>query len=95
MSSAVSGDWRTTARSLLRLLPAILITLLAFWLLTRVISWNQFLAALGSIPLGTLALVVLIYLVSMVVRGLSWQSLLAAEGTCRSGGIDAQRGIFI
>lgn len=76
MSSAVSGDWRTTARSLLRLLPAILITLLAFWLLTRVISWNQFLAALGSIPLGTLALVVLIYLVSMVVRGLSWQLLL-------------------
>ena len=76
MSSTVSRDWRTTARSLLRWLPAVLITLLAFWLLTRVIRWDQFLVALGLVPLGTLALVVLIYLVSMVFRGLAWQFLL-------------------
>ena len=96
MSSAVSGDWRSTARSSAALAAGCaVITLLAFWLLARVIDWNEFLAALGSIPLGILALVVLIYLVSMVVRALAWQFLLQRKVTCRSGGIDAQRRLFL
>lgn len=76
MSSALSDDRRTTARSLVRWLPGVLITVLAFWLLAREIEWNVFLTALTSVPLGILLLTIVIYLISMVARAIAWQFLL-------------------
>lgn len=76
MSSALSNDRRFTARSLLRWLPAVFITVLAFWLLAREIEWDVFLASLTSVPLGILLLTVVIYLISMVARAVAWQFLL-------------------
>jgi uncharacterized membrane protein YbhN (UPF0104 family) len=70
------GGWRGQTRAWLRFLPGILITLLAFWFLARAIDWGQFLATLASIPLWILGLNVVIYLISMVARALSWQALL-------------------
>lgn len=76
MSSAVTRDWRSTARSLLRWIPGLVVTLLAFWLLARAVRWDEFLAALNAVPLGILALSVVIYLVGLFLRGLAWQFLL-------------------
>lgn len=83
MSSVVSRNWRSTARSLLRSslrwLPGVLVTILAIWLLARAINWGEFLASLAKVPLGVLLLTVIIYLVSMVVRALAWQFLLQRQ----------------
>lgn len=79
MSSVASRDWRTTARSVLRWLPAVIVTLLAFWLLARNIEWSAFLAALASVPPGILLLIVVLYLVTMVLRALAWQFLLKRQ----------------
>lgn len=81
MSSAVSKDWRFVARSLFRWLPGLLTTSLAFYFLTRMVDWREFFHALVSIPISTIILSVLIYLVSMVVRALAWQFLLQRRVT--------------
>ncbi len=75
-TTASSRDWRTTLRSLLRWLPGLIVTLLAFWLLARNVDWREFLATLSSMPVSILALAVAIYLVSMVVRAMGWRTLL-------------------
>ncbi len=76
MSSALSGERRSMARSLLNWLPAVLITALAFWLLAREVEWDVFLSSLTSIPLGILLLTVVIYLFTMLTRAIAWQYLL-------------------
>lgn len=76
MSSALSGERRSMARSLLRWLPAVIITALAFWLLAREVEWDVFLSGLTSIPLSILLLTVVIYLFTMVMRAIAWQYLL-------------------
>lgn len=83
MSSVQARDWRVTARSALRWLPGVLVTLLAFFLLARQIEWNTFLASLASVPPGILLLSSLIYLVGMVLRGLAWQYLLQRKVLAR------------
>ncbi|RPJ44951.1 MAG: hypothetical protein EHM21_09770, partial [Chloroflexi bacterium] len=83
MSSVVTKSWRSSARSLLRTslrwLPGVLITLLAIWLLARVINWPDFLASLRQMPVGLLFLTVCIYLVSMIARAVAWQFLLQRQ----------------
>lgn len=76
MSSVLSNERRSTARTLLRWLPAVLITALAFWLLAREIEWGVFFAALTSVPIGILLLTVVIYLLTMLTRAIAWQYLL-------------------
>lgn len=76
MSSTVTRDWRSSARSILRWLPGVVITLVAFWLLARAINWHDFLISLSSVPLGTLALAVILYLAGLIVRAIAWQFLL-------------------
>ncbi|HEX9019061.1 MAG TPA: lysylphosphatidylglycerol synthase transmembrane domain-containing protein [Anaerolineaceae bacterium] len=76
MSSEVTRDWRSTARSVLRWLPGVVITVVAFWLLAQAINWHDFAVSLTSIPLGILALSVVIYLAGLVIRALAWQFLL-------------------
>lgn len=87
MSSVATRNWRETARALfrtlsktlLRWLPGIVITALAIWLLSRMINWGEFLAALGRIPVWLIVLTVFIYLVTMVLRALAWQFLLQRQ----------------
>jgi uncharacterized protein (TIRG00374 family) len=76
VSSAITRDWRSTARTLLRWLPGLIVTFLAIWLLARLIDWDGFLAALLSMPVGIILLSITIYLISMVARALAWQFLL-------------------
>jgi glycosyltransferase 2 family protein len=76
VSSIATNDWRTTARSLLRWLPGIIVTSLAIFLLGRLIDWQTFFVALFSIPIGIILLSIAIYLVSMVARALAWHFLL-------------------
>ncbi len=76
MSSFASDGWRARARSLLHWLPGVLLSLLAFWLLTRIVTWDEFFRAVISIPAGAIVLSIGIYLVSMVLRALAWQFLL-------------------
>jgi uncharacterized protein (TIRG00374 family) len=76
VSLPAARDWRATARTLLRWLPGLAITTLAIWLLVRAIEWDSFLAALQSIPLGTILLVVVIYVISLGCRALGWMFLL-------------------
>lgn len=94
MSSAVSKDWRTTARSLLRWLPGVIVTILAFWLLARAIDWQTFLASLASIPIGTLLLSIPIYLVAMVIRAIAWQFLLQRKVTSKDAILALNEGYF-
>jgi glycosyltransferase 2 family protein len=79
VSSVVSRNWRSTARSMLRWLPGVLVTILAIWLLAGAIQWGAFLTALSRVPLWVLALTIVIYLVSMVIRALAWQFLLQRQ----------------
>ncbi len=83
MSSVVSRNWRESARSLprklLRWLPGVVVTLLAVYVLARLINWGEFLSALVRIPAGLIVLAIVIYLVSMVMRGLAWQYLLQRQ----------------
>ncbi len=76
MSSVVSRDWRSAARSVLRWLPGLAVTTLAIWLLSRVIDWHDFTAALASVPIDLLVVTVAIYLASMIIRAFGWQFLL-------------------
>lgn len=94
MSSAVTRDWRSTARSLARWLPGLIVTALAFWLLAREIEWGGFLAALTSVPLWILATTVGIYLVSMVVRAIAWQFLLQRKISAQTAVLGINEGYF-
>ena len=76
MNSTETRDWRSSARSMLRWLPAIAVTALVFWLLAREINWHDFLISLSSVPLPTLGLSVVLYLAGMVIRAIGWQFLL-------------------
>ncbi len=79
MISAITRNWRSSARSLLRWLPGIIVTVLAFWLLARAIDWGAFLKAVISVPVGILGLTAVVYLVSMVMRAIAWQFLLQRQ----------------
>lgn len=94
MSSVVTRDWRSTARSLARWLPGLVVTALAFWLLARAIDWGEFLVALTSVPLGILAVTVGIYLVSMVVRAIAWQFLLQRKVSATTAVLGINEGYF-
>lgn len=94
MSSVASGDARSTARLLLRWLPAIVITILAFWLLARAIEWGDFVASLAAIPLSTLLLTLPIYLIAMVLRALAWQFLLQRKVPARDTIFALNEGYF-
>jgi glycosyltransferase 2 family protein len=76
VSSVASRDWRSTSRTMLRFLPSILITILAFWLLSRIINWGDFFVTLRSVPIWVLLLTVALYLVTLLLRALCWQFLL-------------------
>lgn len=81
MSSAVTRDWRSTARSILRWLPAVLVTILALGLLLRAIDWKTFQEALAAIPPGILLLTLPMYLGGMALRALAWQFLLQKKAS--------------
>ncbi len=81
MSSLVVKDRGAARRLFLRWLPGLTITLLAFWLLSRMIDWKTFASSLARIPAGMLLLNIAIYLVSLVLRALAWQFLLQRKVT--------------
>mgnify|MGYP001192831637 CR=1 FL=1 len=54
----------------------ILLTAVAVFFLTRVISWEELKAAFVAVPPTTLLLCLAIYLFSMGLRALAWQTLL-------------------
>jgi glycosyltransferase 2 family protein len=94
VSSAVSKDWRSTARTLARWLPGGIVTFLAIFILVRAIDWNTFLAALTSIPLGILLLTIPMYLVAMFFRALAWQFLLQRQVSPRMVVLALNEGYF-
>jgi uncharacterized protein (TIRG00374 family) len=53
-----------------------LLTGVAVFFLTRVISWEELKAAFVAVPLSSLVICVAIYLFSMGLRALAWQTLL-------------------
>ena len=53
-----------------------LLTAVAVFFLTRVISWEELKAAFVAVPASSLAICVAIYLFSMGLRALAWQTLL-------------------
>ncbi len=59
-----------------RWLPGLLISGIALWLVLRTIAWNKVAGALQTMRLSTLALAVLIYIISMIARAACWQTLL-------------------
>jgi uncharacterized protein (TIRG00374 family) len=63
------------------LLPGLLVTGLAFWLLGRIVDWQVFVSTLTVIPVPLIVLSVVFYLVSMVVRALAWQFLLQRKAS--------------
>ncbi len=94
MSSVATRDWRSTARGMLRWLPAVLVTTLAVWLLVRAIDWQVFFASLAAIPPGILLLTIPIYLVAMVLRALAWQYLLQRRVPAKSVILALNEGYF-
>jgi glycosyltransferase 2 family protein len=67
---------RFSPRSLLRWLPGVVLTFVAFVFLVYAVDWAKFAQVIITFPLGVLAISVLIYLVSMAMRGLCWNALL-------------------
>jgi uncharacterized protein (TIRG00374 family) len=73
MSTGVrSSAWQ----SLRRWLPGLLISGIALWLVLRTVAWKDVGEALGTMSLGSLALAVLLYMVSMTARAVCWHTLL-------------------
>ncbi len=81
MSSAAAKDRRPVVRLLLRLLPGLIVTSIAIWLLSRIVDWQDFTANLISVPVSLIVLSVVMYLVSMVIRALAWQFLLQRKAS--------------
>ena len=94
MSSSVPEGWRSRTRSLLNWLPGVALTLLAFWLLTRLVTWDAFYRAVISIPASAIILSIVIYLVSMVIRALAWQFLLQRKVSPRQAVLALNEGYF-
>lgn len=63
-------------QSVRRWLPGVLISGIALWLVLRTVAWKDVGDALGTMSLGSLALAVLIYMVSMLARAVCWHTLL-------------------
>ncbi len=66
----------TLWQGLRRWLPGLLVSAIALWLVLRTVAWKDVGSALQSMSLSTLALAVLIYVISMLARALCWQTLL-------------------
>lgn len=94
MSSIAPEGWRSRTRSLLNWLPGVVLTLLAFWLLTRLVTWDAFFRAVISIPASAIILSIVIYLVSMVIRALAWQFLLQRKVSPRQAVLALNEGYF-
>lgn len=80
---------------MLQWLVGILLTGLAVFLLTRIIRWEDLKRAAVSIPVSTLLLIAVIYLVSMVVRAFCWQTLLQRKVTLWQAVIALNEGYFL
>ncbi len=96
MSSETPGQtWQSSARGVLRWLPGLLVTVVAFWFLLRTINWQDFWHTLITIPIGTLVLVVVIYLISMLARAAGWQMLLQRKVSYYRAVMALNEGYFI
>jgi uncharacterized protein (TIRG00374 family) len=71
-----SAKMRSLWLGLRRWLPGLIISGVALWLVFRTISWKDVGQALTSISISTLLLAIVLYLVSMLIRALCWQTLL-------------------
>ncbi len=76
-------------------LIGILLTGTAVFLLSRVISWEEFKTALGTIQPGRMILLVVVYLVSMVFRALGWQTLLQRKVSLGRAILGMNEGYFL
>ncbi len=76
-------------------LVGVLVTLGALWFLLRSINWADFWRTLTALPLGSLALVVVIYLISMLARVLAWQTLLQRKVSVGRALLALNEGYFI
>jgi len=81
VSLLAQHDWRSTARSLLRWLPGLVFTAIAFCLIAQFVDWGKFVDALAAISAWSIAFSILIYLISMAIRALAWQFLLQRRVT--------------
>ncbi len=76
-SSSRSATWK----GLWGWLPGVFVSLLAIWLLLRLVSWQQLVTAIRTMNLNVLPLAILFYLLGMLARCVAWQALLQRRAT--------------
>ena len=69
-------DSRSSRRTIWGWLPGVLVSLLAIWLLTRLVTWQQVVEAVQRIDLKVLPLALLCYFAGMLTRTVAWRTLL-------------------
>ncbi|HEX7434754.1 MAG TPA: lysylphosphatidylglycerol synthase transmembrane domain-containing protein, partial [Anaerolineaceae bacterium] len=67
---------QTPWNNMKRWLPGVLISAFVFWLILRNISWPKVGAALALISPAAIAVVIVLYFISLAARVLCWQTLL-------------------
>ena len=77
MSVAPSKSWQAVKRWL----PGVAISLIAIFILFRVVSWQELVESFSSINLATLALAVGLLILSLLVRTVAWRILLGNKPT--------------
>jgi glycosyltransferase 2 family protein len=75
MAGGETSKWKTVRK----LLPGVLISGVALWLVLRTVSWEGLGDALATLSLGSLALVILIYFISLFARVFGWYILLQRQ----------------
>jgi glycosyltransferase 2 family protein len=73
----------------------ILLTGIAVFFLVKVISWEELKAAFQAVPPTTLLMCLVIYLISMGFRALSWQTLLQRRVSVRRAWLVMGEGYFL
>ena len=86
---------RFALRSVLRWLPGVTLTLAAFVFLAFAVDWPKFLQVMATFPMGSLALVVVIYEISMMARALCWHTLLQRQVTVFTTTVVMNEGYFL
>ncbi len=89
-----AAEDRGSSGVLLRWLLGPIITILALFLLSRLVDWQQFVVSITSIPMGIIFLTVVFYLVSLILRSLAWQLLLQRKATPIQTVITLSEGYF-
>lgn len=89
-----AAEDRGSSGVLLRWILGSINTILALFLLSRLVDWQQFVVSITSIPLGIIFLTVVFYLVSLILRSLAWRLLLQRKATPIQTVITLSEGYF-